>query len=91
MSPLLRQAFTLAYYDELSFAEAGAVLGVTAGTFKSRVFRAKQYLIRHTQRSLVAPIRCASHTRVSSGRNSFAVTAADPAQIPFRKLPSDDE
>ncbi len=47
----------MAYYDELSFEEAGAVLGVTTGTFKSRVFRAKQYLIRNTQRSLVAPIR----------------------------------
>jgi RNA polymerase sigma-70 factor (ECF subfamily) len=57
MRPLLRQAFTMAYYDELSFEEAGAVLGVTAGTFKSRVFRAKQYLMRNTQRSLVAPSR----------------------------------
>jgi RNA polymerase sigma-70 factor (ECF subfamily) len=57
MSPLLRQAFTMAYYDELSFEEAGAVLGVTSGTFKSRVFRARQHLIRNTQRSLVAPSR----------------------------------
>jgi RNA polymerase sigma-70 factor (ECF subfamily) len=81
MSPLLGQAFTMAYYDELSFEEAGAVLGVTAGTFKSRVYRAKQYLIRHTQRSLVAPIRSASHTLFSYGRNSFAIPAAGPAQI----------
>jgi RNA polymerase sigma factor (sigma-70 family) len=43
MSPLLRPAFTMAYYDELSFEEVGAVLGVTTRTFKSRVFRAKQY------------------------------------------------
>jgi len=57
MRPLLRQAFTMAYYDELSFEEAGAVLGVTSGTFKSRVFRARQHLIRNTQRSLVAPSR----------------------------------
>lgn len=78
MRPLLRQAFTMAYFDELSFEEAGAVLGVTTGTFKSRVFRAKQYLIRHTQRSLVAPIRSASHPRFSPGRDSLAVPAADP-------------
>jgi len=41
----------MAYYDELSFEEAGAALGVTTGTFKSRVYRAKQYLVRHTHRS----------------------------------------
>jgi RNA polymerase sigma-70 factor (ECF subfamily) len=55
MSPALRQAFTMAYYDELSIEEAGALLGVTAGTFKARVFRARQHLIREARRSLVAP------------------------------------
>ncbi len=50
MSPVLRQAFTMTYYGELSCEEAGAVLGVPPRTFKSRVFRAKQFLIRHTQR-----------------------------------------
>ncbi len=86
MSPLLGQAFTMAYYDELSFEEAGAALGVTTGTFKSRVYRAKQYLVRHTHRSLVAPIRCASRTLFSPGRNSFTVPAAGPAQIPSSEV-----
>ena len=44
MSPVLRQAFTLIYYDEKSCSEAGALLGVTTGTFKSRLFRAKRIL-----------------------------------------------
>ena len=56
MSPVLRQAFTMTYYGELSCEEAGAVLGVPPRTFKSRVFRAKQFLIRHTQRRRIAPL-----------------------------------
>jgi RNA polymerase sigma-70 factor (ECF subfamily) len=81
MSPLLRQAFTMAYYDELSLEEASSVLGVTPGTFKSRVFRARQHLIQHTQRSLVAPIHCPSRNLFSSGKNSFALPIPDSAQI----------
>jgi RNA polymerase sigma-70 factor, ECF subfamily len=81
MSPLLRQAFTMAYYDELSLEEASSILGVTHGTFKSRVFRARQHLIRQTQRSLVAPIRCSSRKHFSSAKNSFAL----PAQVSPRK------
>src|ERR1700745_2557347 len=34
MSPILRQAFMMTYYDELSNEEAGALLGVTPGTFQ---------------------------------------------------------
>jgi len=86
MRPPLRQAFTMAYYDELSFEEAGAVLGVTTGTFKSRVYRAKQYLIRHTHRSLVAPIRCVAHTLFSSNSRSFAASAASRAEIPSSEV-----
>ncbi len=82
MSPVLRQAFTMAYYDELSIEEAGALLGVSAGTFKSRVFRARRYLIQQTQRSLVAPIRCATRTLSSSRRSPFAPSAVNSAEIP---------
>jgi RNA polymerase sigma-70 factor, ECF subfamily len=57
MSPVLRQAFTMTYYDEMSHEEAGALLGIATGTFKSRVFRARQHLMNHAQRALVAPIR----------------------------------
>jgi RNA polymerase sigma-70 factor, ECF subfamily len=63
MSPVLRQAFTMAYCGELYVEEAGALLSVTAGTLKSRVFRARQFLIKRTQRSLAAPIRYAISTR----------------------------
>ena len=82
MSPVLRQAFTMAYFDELSIEEAGALLGVSAGTFKSRVFRARRYLIQQTQRSLVAPIRCATRTLSSSRRSPFAPSAVNSAEIP---------
>src|SRR5258705_5248094 len=37
MSPVLRQAFTMTYYDEMSSREASTLLGVSTGTFKSRV------------------------------------------------------
>ena len=50
MSPLLRQAFTMTYYQEMSNEEAGALLGVTTGTFKSRLFRARRHLMNHAAR-----------------------------------------
>jgi RNA polymerase sigma-70 factor (ECF subfamily) len=56
MKPLLRQAFTMTYNDELSGPEACAVLGISAGTFKARLFRAKRHLLNQAQRALVAPI-----------------------------------
>jgi RNA polymerase sigma-70 factor (ECF subfamily) len=57
MSPMLRQAFRMTYYDEMSTEEAGALLGVERGTFKSRIFRARQILIQQVQRSRVTPLR----------------------------------
>ena len=56
MKPVLRQAFTMTYYDELSGPEASAVLGVSAGTFKARLFRARRQVLDQTERALVAPI-----------------------------------
>jgi RNA polymerase sigma-70 factor, ECF subfamily len=56
MKPVLRQAFTMTYYDELSRAEASALLGVSVGTFKARLFRARRQVLDQTQRSLVASI-----------------------------------
>jgi RNA polymerase sigma-70 factor, ECF subfamily len=56
MKPVLRQAFTMTYYDELSGPEACAVLGVSAGTFKARLFRAKRQVLNQAERALVAPI-----------------------------------
>jgi RNA polymerase sigma-70 factor (ECF subfamily) len=55
MKPVLRQAFTMTYYDELTGPEACAVLGVSAGTFKARLFRAKRQVFDQTQRALLTP------------------------------------
>src|SRR6266481_269063 len=38
MSPVLRQSFTMTYYEEMTSREACALLGVSIGTYKSRVF-----------------------------------------------------
>jgi RNA polymerase sigma-70 factor (ECF subfamily) len=81
MSPALRQSFTMTYYDELTSREACTLLGVSIGTFKSRVFRAKQHLMHLAQRSLVAPIRRATHSPFSFGRPDFQALATRPAEI----------
>src|ERR1700751_2910786 len=60
MKPLLRQAFTMTYYDELSGPEAFPLLGVSAGTFKARLFRARRQVLNQTQRTLVTPIHKAT-------------------------------
>ena len=62
MKPVLRQAFTMTYYNELSGPEACAVLGVSAGTFKARLFRARRQVLGQTERTLVAPIHKATLT-----------------------------
>jgi RNA polymerase sigma-70 factor (ECF subfamily) len=81
MSPTLRQSFTMTYYDELTSREACALLGVSIGTFKSRVFRARQHLMHLAKRSLVAPIRRATHSSYSFDRPDFQALAARPAEI----------
>jgi RNA polymerase sigma-70 factor (ECF subfamily) len=57
LNPVLRQAFTMTYYDDLSGAEACAVVGVSLGAFKARLFRARRKLLDRTQRALLTPIR----------------------------------
>jgi RNA polymerase sigma-70 factor, ECF subfamily len=52
MAPVLRQAFTMTYFDEMSGAEASAMLGVSAGAFKARLFRARRQLLHQAQRAL---------------------------------------
>ena len=66
MNPALRQAFTMTHYDELSGSEASAVLGVSAGTFKARVFRARRQIFDQTERTLVAPIHKTTFRRPNS-------------------------
>jgi RNA polymerase sigma factor (sigma-70 family) len=57
LKPALRQAFTMAYYDDLSGAEACARLGVSYGTFKARLLHARRKLLDRTERALLTPIR----------------------------------
>ena len=63
MKPILRQAFTMTYFDELSGSEACALLGISSATFKARLFRARQELLHQAQRGLRAPV----HRTTSSG------------------------
>jgi RNA polymerase sigma-70 factor (ECF subfamily) len=81
MSPTLRQSFTMTYYDELTSREACALLGVSIGTFKSRVFRARRHLMHLAQRSLVAPIRRATHSSFSFDKVDLRALAARPAEM----------
>ena len=57
LKPALRQAFTMTYYNDLSAAEACAMLGVSYGTFKARLFHARRKLSDRTERALLTPIR----------------------------------
>ena len=66
MKPVLRQAFTMTYFDELSGPEACAVLRVSAGTFKARLFRARRQVMDQTERSLVALIYKTTFRRPNS-------------------------
>jgi RNA polymerase sigma-70 factor (ECF subfamily) len=66
MNPLLRQAFTMTYFDELSGREACALLGVSGGAFKARLFRARRQILDQTERALVAPIRKTTSRRPKS-------------------------
>jgi RNA polymerase sigma-70 factor (ECF subfamily) len=75
MSPLLRQAFTMTYHQEMSNEEAGALLGVTTGTFKSRLFRARRHLLNQASRLLLAPIRRAMDSTYPSGESAFQALA----------------
>ena len=81
MSPVLRQSFTMTYYDEMTSREACTLLGVSIGTFKSRVFRARRHLMAQAQRSLVTPIRRAAHFPFSFDKADFQALTARPAEI----------
>jgi RNA polymerase sigma-70 factor, ECF subfamily len=76
MKPVLRQAFTMTYYDEMSTREACAVLGISAGTFKARLFRARQQLFRQMKRELVPRVRrMARSVAVAKGVTLHPVSA----------------
>lgn len=55
MKPVLRQAFTMTYYDDLSREEASAKLRVSVGTFKARLFRARRLVLNKAKRDRQTP------------------------------------
>ena len=81
MNPLLREALTMTYYHERSIGEASSALGIPAGTYKARLFRAKRHLKDQAQRSLVATIRRAAQSPFSVDKVAF--------QALFRKAGGD--
>jgi RNA polymerase sigma factor (sigma-70 family) len=87
MSPILRQAFTMTYFEEMSNEEACELLGIAAGTFKSRVFRARQHLMNKAQRVLSAPIRSrVTHSPMVTSKSEFAGMAATPAEFASQEI-----
>jgi RNA polymerase sigma-70 factor, ECF subfamily len=78
MSQPLRQAFTMVYYDELTIQEAATLLGISAGTFKSRIYRARKHLIskRH---DLFGALSKHTDSSFSSCTNDFAFLATGAA------------
>jgi RNA polymerase sigma factor (sigma-70 family) len=65
LKPVLRQAFTLTFEEDLAGDEASARLGVSTGTFKGRLFRAKRQVFQQTRRRLVKPIYTKPHRRLN--------------------------
>jgi RNA polymerase sigma-70 factor, ECF subfamily len=60
MTPALRQAITMTYFDEMSAQEARALIGVSKAAFKSRLLRARGQLLNQVQHARVARIRRAT-------------------------------
>jgi RNA polymerase sigma-70 factor (ECF subfamily) len=84
MKPALRQAFTMTHYDELSGPEASALLGVSAGTFKARLFRARRQLSNQTQQALEIPIRKSTSSAFLPKKNAIqplGASASDTSQL----------
>jgi RNA polymerase sigma-70 factor (ECF subfamily) len=82
MKPILRQALTMTYFDELSGQEACALLGVSAGTFKARLFRARRQLLNQAHRALVAPLRRANPSLFFPDRSAVQHLVARPLDTP---------
>jgi RNA polymerase sigma factor (sigma-70 family) len=79
MSQPLRQAFTMVFYDELTIQEGAAQLGIAAGTFKTRVYRAKKYLINDKHLDLFGPLRKRTDSSFSSCTDDFSFLAKGPS------------
>ena len=60
MRPVLRQAFTMTYYEDLSREEASAALRVSVATLKARLLRARRHVLDKSKRADVNPLHRAS-------------------------------
>jgi len=78
MRPPLRQAFTMVYYDQLTIQEGAALLGVSVGTFKSRVYHARQHLMKDQYSEFFGELRKQTNSLSSSGTNDFAFPPTGP-------------
>jgi RNA polymerase sigma-70 factor, ECF subfamily len=83
MKPMLRQAFTMTYFDELSGPEACAMLGVSAETFKARLFRARRQLLNQVQRALEIPIRKTTPSEFLPKKNVIQPVGARSSDTSF--------
>ncbi len=79
MKPALRRALTMTYYDELSGPEACAILGISAGTFKAQLFRARRQLLNQTLRALEAPIPKTNPSSFFPNKNAIQPLVARPS------------
>ena len=87
MKPALRGAFTMTYYDELSCQEACVLLGVSAGTFKARVFRARRLLLNQMRRVLKARTRKTTPSELFPNKSGVQPLIARPPETsPFGNL-----
>jgi RNA polymerase sigma-70 factor (ECF subfamily) len=76
-SPTIRAAFKMKHYDDVSAEEGARHLGITANTFKSRVFRARRHLRARGKYSLIAPIRKSARPKIRTANgNSWNVSRA---------------
>ena len=57
LKPRLREAFSMFYENAMTVREARDVVGVSTGTFKARLFRARRQVISEARHALVRPHR----------------------------------
>jgi RNA polymerase sigma-70 factor, ECF subfamily len=84
MNPLLRQAFAMSYFEELSNQEACAMLGVSLGTFKARLFRARQELSNEARRALGGSNSCGHTSSFFGNRGGFQAVRSKSPQFVVR-------
>ena len=66
MNPLLREAVTMAYFDELSIDEASSALGIPCGAYKARLFRGRRHLQKKASKRLSKLVAISSGARFPS-------------------------